>query len=126
LSNSVYINTEKNKDTYYTLKKEAGTWLRENHDGSLTDINILERFPIVTYYSGSKNRWITPYEAETKHIVEYAKYNDIQYLVVDTMDFLTYRPFLSRYLSETTLGMKKIKEFNNSDNQKVILYEFLK
>ena len=126
LSNSVYINTEKNKDTYYTLKKEAGTWLRENHDGSLADINILERFPIVTYYSGSKNRWITPYEAETKHIVEYAKYNDIQYLVVDTMDFLTYRPFLSRYLSETTLGMKKIKEFNNSDNQKVILYEFLK
>lgn len=126
LSNSVYISTEKTKDSYYKLKKEAGSWLRENHDGNILDINILERFPIATYYSGSKNRWITPYETEINHIVEYANYNDIKYLVVDTMDFLTYRPFLSKLLENTPNQMSKIQEFKNQENQKVILYEFQK
>ena len=83
----------------------------------------MERFPIVTYYSGSKTRWITPYEENISDIIRYAQYNEIEYLVVDTLDFLTYRPFLSSLLTETPEGMIFLKEFTNTQNQKVILYQ---
>ncbi len=123
LSNLVYINTESPKDAYYELKAQAGIWLKEN---SQTPPDIMERFPIVTYYSGSKHRWITPYESEIENIIEYAKYNSIDIFVVDTMDFLTYRPFLADYLVETPEWLTKLKEFTNRKGQKVILYKFPK
>lgn len=126
LSTLVYYNTEKNKDSYYEIKKEAGLWLKENSHESTTQIDILERFPIVTYYSGSKNRWITPYTNTFWDIVEYAEYNNIEYLVVDTLDFLTYRPELKDTLEQTPEWVIKLKEFTNSQNQKVILYQFKK
>lgn len=125
LSNSIYINTEKYKDKYYNLKQQAGIWLLENNI-SHTQTNILERFPIVTYYSGTKNRWITPYTDNIEDIQEYAAYNDIDFLVVDTMDFLTYRPELKKYLEITPPNMTLLKEFSNEENQKVILYQFKK
>jgi len=43
-------------------------------------------------------------------------------LVVDSMDFQTYRPSLSSYLSQTPTRFEKIKEFHNHKGQKVILY----
>ena len=86
----------------------------------------MERFPIVTYYSGNKNRWITPYETKPENIIKYAKYNDIDILVVDTMDFLTYRPFLKDFLTETPRGMERIKVFSNTRKQKIVLYKFKK
>lgn len=61
----------------------------------------MERFPIVTYYSGSKTRYITPYTDNFEDILEYGNYNNIDILVVDSMDFNTYRPALSYALTET-------------------------
>lgn len=83
----------------------------------------MERFPIVTYYSGSKNRWITPYTNNAQDIVEYAYFNNIEYLVVDTMDFLTYRPELSQLLEKTPENMILLQEFTNEKQQKVLLYK---
>jgi len=123
LSNSVYINTEKGKDAHYLLKKDAGQWINTTYENT-ENLKIMERFPIVTYYSGAKNRWITPYERETENIIKYAQYNDVDMLVVDTMDFLTYRPFLEEYLNATPNGMTKLIQFTNTKDQKVILYEF--
>jgi len=91
---------------------EAGQWLQENQI-TTKDSDIMERFPIVTYYSGSKKRWITPYTNNVTDIVEYARYNDIEFLVVDTMDFLTYRPALAYLLENTPKNMKLVKEWGN-------------
>ncbi len=125
LSALVYVNTEKQKDEYYSLKQDAWTWLHENSEYP-ESLRILERFPIVTYYSWSKTRYITPYTDEIENIHEYALYNNIDYLVVDSMDFLTYRPALSQYLENTPEGFSRKKEFTNTQWQKVILYEVKK
>lgn len=121
LSNLVYYNSEKTKDSYYALKAEAGMWLKEN---GITEesSNIMERFPIVTYYSGSKNRWITPYTNTIQDIVGYARFNDIEFLVVDTMDFLTYRPALADLLENTPENMELVQEWKKKE-QKVRVYE---
>lgn len=127
LSTSVYYNVESPKDEYYALKKEAGEWLQQSYAGEennsrLASLKIMERFPIVTYYSGSKTRYITPYSDNFEDILEYGNYNNIDILVVDSMDFNTYRPTLSYALTETPEWFEKLKEFTNQKNQKVILY----
>jgi hypothetical protein len=65
------------------------------------NLNILERFPIVTYYSGTNNRFITPYTDSLKELLIYAKFNKIDYLIVDSLDFKKYRPNLVFLLDET-------------------------
>ncbi len=122
LSTSVYYHTESPKDEYYSLKKQAGKWLQEYSQNN-PKIKILERFPIVTYYSWSKTRYITPYTSNIEDIRIYGQYNNIDILVVDSMDFLTYRPQLKRYLALTPPGFSKLKEFQNTRGQKVILYK---
>lgn len=125
LSTLVYYNTESPKDEYYRLKKTAGIWL-DTHLENTESLKIMERFPIVTYYSGSKIRYITPYTDNIADIYEYGSYNDIDILVVDTMDFQTYRPQLKEYLSETPENFSLLQEFTNSQWQKVILYQLKK
>lgn len=125
LSTLVYYNTESPKDEYYSLKQEAGEWLSRNNN-SWESLRSMERFPIVTYYSNSKTRYITPYTDNIADIYEYGIYNDIDILVVDTMDFITYRPTLSKYLEETPKGFIKLKQFENNNSQKVILYQLKK
>lgn len=125
LSTFVYANTEKPKDEYYSLKKEAWEWLY-NQSLNPETIKIMERFPIVTYYSGSKIRYITPYTPKISDVYEYGKYHGIDFLVVDTMDFQTYRPALVEYLEKTPENFTKLKEFSNTKWQKVILYQLQK
>ena len=141
LSIKVYHSIESPKDEYYSLKQEAGEWLKEYQNNEyitkcaiLSDsrkadkctqdlkLKIMERFPIVTYYSWAEYRWITPYTQNISDIHEYAQYNGLNILVVDTMDFQTYRPQLQKYLSETPKGFIQLKEFSNPKGQKVILY----
>jgi len=84
----------------------------------------MERFPVVTYYSGSRERWLTPYTSNLKNLLEYAKYHDVHYLVVDSIDFYKYRSdlrFLFDKPNEKYLGLDKIKEFEKN-GEKVILY----
>jgi hypothetical protein len=100
-----------------TVSHDSGQILTQNYD-----FDIMERFPIVTYYSGVKTRWITPYTNNPDDILTYARYNDIEMLIVDSMDFLTYRPKLASLLGETPTGFTKLKEFQNEKWQKVILY----
>jgi hypothetical protein len=85
----------------------------------------MERFPVVTYYSGTKQRWITPYTDNFDDLLEYAKYNDVDYLVVDTLDFKTYRSKLDYLLSENFehKSLHKIKTIQ-VNKEKVILYKF--
>ena len=125
LSLFVYYNIEKSKDEYYSLKQEAWEWLKQNSPSS-TPPKIMERFPIATYYSWAEYRWITPYTDDIKNIQEYALYNSLDILIVDTMDFETYRPKLKKHLWETPEWFSKLKEFSNTKNQKVILYELNK
>lgn len=125
LSTLVYYNTESPKDEYYTLKKTAWLWLKNSMEDS-TNLKIMERFPIVTYYSGSKTRYITPYTSDISDIYEYGSYRNIDMLIVDSMDFKTYRPQLVEYLEITPEGFQKIKEFSNLQWQKVILYKLEK
>jgi len=125
LSTLVYYNTESPKDDYYSLKKTAGIWLEENLENT-EKLKIMERFPIVTYYSGSKTRYITPYTNDVADIYEYGSYNDIDILVVDTMDFSTYRPELTAYLTSVPENFSLLQEFTNEQWQKVILYQLKK
>jgi hypothetical protein len=122
LSTLVYYNWEKDKDAYYSLKQEAWVWLQSNSD-TPENIKIMERFPIVTYYSWSKIRYITPYTDDIRDIYEYWVYNDIDYLIVDSMDFQTYRPELQEYLDTAPEWFTKMREFNNQEQQKVIIYK---
>jgi hypothetical protein len=86
----------------------------------------MERFPIVTYYSDSKTRYITPYSDNIADIYKYGRSNNIDILIVDSMDFATYRPQLTQYLETTPENFIKLKEFQNENSQKVILYELKK
>lgn len=122
LSTLVYYNTESPKDEYYLLKKEAGLWLQNNPVNENREVKIMERFPIVTYYSWAKTRFITPYTSDINDIYEYGSYNNLDILVVDTMDFLTYRPELKKYLETTPQDFALLQEFTNTKWQKVILY----
>jgi len=137
LSTLVYYNIEKPKDEYYSLKQEAGQWLLNFCSQEIINpycsiqkwentVSIMERFPIVTYYSGSKTRYITPFTDNIQDIYEYGVYNNIDILVVDTMDFQTYRPQLTQYLETTPKNFIKLQEFKNTQNQKVILYALKK
>jgi hypothetical protein len=125
LSILVYYNIESPKDEYYALKQEAGIWLQQNTQNP-NNLKIMERFPIVTYYSSSKTRYITPYSENIQDIYTYGTYNNVDILVVDSMDFLTYRPQLAEYLERTPENYEKLIEFNNTQGQKVILYSLKK
>jgi hypothetical protein len=132
LSTLVYYNIESPKDDYYTLKKQAWIWLQDYAASSLLTgenwekLKIMERFPIVTYYSNSKTRYITPYTDNISDIYEYWSYNNIDILVVDSMDFQTYRPELQAYATQTPENFTKLQEFVNTQWQKVILYQLKK
>jgi len=59
--------------------------------------------------------------------VEYARYHDVHYLVVDSVDFYKYRPDLQFLFDESEKkynGMEKIQEFEKN-GEKVILYRIL-
>ena len=87
----------------------------------------MERFPIVTYYSWTKQRWITPYTDKLQDIIEYAKYNNLDYLIVDTLDFKKYRQnlifLLEKKLVNNDISILKEIEYNE---QKVIIFKINK
>jgi len=117
-----YYNTFKWEDAKYIVKKIAGEWLKEND--FRTNLRIMERFPVVTYYSWSWERWLTPYTSKLENLVEYAKYHDVHYLVVDSIDFYKYRPDLQFLFDESEKkysGIEKVREFEKN-GEKVILY----
>jgi len=136
-----YYNTYETADKKYEIKKIAWTWLNENnkytnknspiipfHKGDRSNLNILERFPIVTYYSETNNRFITPYTSSLTDLLVYAKFNKIDYLIVDTLDFAKYRPKLDFLLNEKKefKWFQRIKTFKKEFNwkeQKVIIYK---
>ncbi len=125
LSTLVYFNEEKNKDEYYSLKQEAWVWMNKNIENN-ENLKIMERFPIVSYYAWSKIRYITPYTDNIWDIYEYWLFHNINYLIVDSMDFQTYRPELTKYLEETPEWFTLLREFINESWQKVIIYKLNK
>jgi hypothetical protein len=88
----------------YEVKKVAGEWIKENIEelskNDSSELKIMERFPITTYYAGIKERWLIPYTSKISNLIEYGKYNKIDLLVVDTLDFKTYRKDLSVLLNK--------------------------
>jgi len=91
-------------------------------------LNILERFPVTTYYSWTNHRFITPYTDSLKDLLIYARFNKIDYLIVDTIDFAKYRPDLKFLLDEQQdfEWLEKVKVFKKDFNwkqQKVIIYK---
>lgn len=126
-----YYNTYKVHDDRFEVKKLVGEWILWTNEkdelqyAKIWWIRVMERFPVVTYYSKSKERWLTPYTDNLADIVEYAKHNNIHVLVVDTLDFKTYRPALHDLLDETKdhewLDLLQVIEKNG---EKVILYWF--
>lgn len=130
-----YYNSHKLDDSKYTIKKHAGQWLKKNHINNNqwenSPIRILERFPIVTYYSGTQQRFITPYTSSLNDILQYSYYNNIDYLVVDSLDFRKYRPQLKYLLNEKKKfwWLKNIQVFTSEfewKTQKVIIYKIEK
>lgn len=121
-----YYNTFKWEDDLYEVKKMAWIWL-QNSDPK-ENLKVMERFPVVTYYAWSWERWLTPYTSQLESLIEYAKYNDIDYLVVDSIDFYRYRPDLRFLFDESDKKypwIKKIQEFEKN-GEKVILYQIEK
>lgn len=125
--NYVYYNWVKLEDTKYEVKMVAWEFLKDmiSTNKDKENIKILERFPIVTYYSWTKERWITPYTDNLDNLIEYARFNKIDYLVVDTLDFKTYRPKLDFLLDEDYQNKSLHKIITiQVNNEKVILYKF--
>lgn len=118
-----YYNNIKESDNKFEVKKIAWEWIKQNDFRQ--NISIMERWPIVTYYAQTKNRFLTPYTDNIKNLIKYANYNKIDYLVVDTIDFKTYRPDLWYLLDVKTdiKWLKPIKIFNKN-SEKVIIYQF--
>lgn len=127
--NHYYIEN-KNKDNYFSIKQEAWNWIRENIDSHIKqeydkwNLRVAERWPIVTYYSWTKQRWLTPYTYNLEDLKEYLTYNKIDFLVVDTLDFKKYRPLLKELLDENREfnWFERIKTFKKEE-EKVILYK---
>jgi hypothetical protein len=124
-----YNNNLSKLNEKYLLKKEAWEYLHNLYKNNLEEnknLKIMERFPIVTYYSWTLKRILTPYSDNFENIMEYARYNEIDYLVVDTMDFLTYRPQFKELLDTSNkvdwLSVDSI--FKDSSWAKVIIYRF--
>ncbi|NUJ97425.1 hypothetical protein HGA92_01400 [Candidatus Gracilibacteria bacterium] len=113
----------------YEVKKVAGEWIQENIKGlgkkDPSELKIMERFPIMTYYAGTKERWLTPYTSKISNLIEYAQYNKIDLLVVDSLDFKTYRKDLSVLLNKDikyqNLEFVKMLTLNG---EKVLIYKF--
>ncbi len=123
-----YYTYHKYDDSRYDMKKEMGLWLKQEIcKQDICKYKIMERFPIVTYYSWTKERWLTPYVDNLNDLLIYAKYNNIDYLIVDTMDFRKYRPRLDFLLDEKEEfeWLKNIKTFK-LPGKEVIIYEILK
>lgn len=121
-----YYNSFKFEDDKYEVKKIAWEWIKNND--TRKNLKIMERFPIVTYYSWTKERWLTPFTYSINNLIIYALYNNIDYLVVDSIDFKTYRPWLISLLNDSNNKydwLLKVKEFNLKW-QNVILYKILK
>lgn len=121
-----YFNTYKLADEKYEIKKIAWEYLLKNKERK--NINILERFPIVTYYSWTNHRFITPYTSYLTNLLTYSKFNNIDYLIVDTLDFAKYRPDLEFLLDEKKdfIWLEKVKVLKknfNWEEQKVIIYK---
>ena len=122
LSNYNFLNSEREKNAFYTLKKEAWVWIAENIENT-DELKILERFPFVTYYSWARWRFITPYTEDISDIEAFMRYNDIDYLIIDSMDYYTYRPALRQYLEEFPHGFQLVQEFTNDTWKKVRIVE---
>ena len=117
-----YYNTHKLDDNYREIKKEAWLYLKQKY-WEENNLKIMERFPITTYYSWTKNRFITPYTDKLENVIEYAKYNKINYLIVDSQDFKKYRQKLNYLLDENKkYNWLEIEKVFNKDNEKVIIY----
>lgn len=117
-----YYHTFSWEDAKYEVKKIAGERLKKND--FRTNLKVMERFPVVTYYAGTSERWLTPYTSKLENLVEYAKFNEINYLVVDSIDFKEYRSdllFLLEKSNEKYVWLNKIKEFEKN-GEKVILF----
>ena len=126
-----YFNTYKLADEKYEIKKIAWEWLKEYNKEKKHNLNILERFPIVTYYSWTNHRFITPYTSSLTNLLTYSKFNNIDYLIVDTLDFAKYRPKLDFLLNEEKefVWLEKVKVFKKDFNwevQKIIIYKIKK
>ncbi|MDD5213152.1 MAG: hypothetical protein PHG82_01895 [Candidatus Gracilibacteria bacterium] len=128
----IFYSENSRADSDYNIKKVAGNRIQENYskkdnDGKYfnTDTKIMERWPITTFYAGSKERWLTPYTDNLPDIIKYASYNNIDLLIVDNMDFATYRPGLKALLEgkDNYFGIEKVKEFQDWD-KKLIIYKF--
>ena len=115
----------------YSAKKNAWVWLQKNLEKEFPwkkTVKIMERFPVVTYYSGTWERWLTPY-ANQADLLAYAKANDIDVLVVDSLDFKTYRPQLAYLLDEKSILKSNLLDLIYKEQkygEKVILYKIKK
>lgn len=121
-----YINSL--DDNSYKVKKIAWEWIKENIENIKTwneTLKIMERFPITTYYAWVNERWLTPYVENVDYLLEYAKYNKIDILVVDSLDFRKYRKQINILLSDKFRynGLKMIQKFEEN-GEKVMLYQF--
>lgn len=128
LWNYTYYNTYKLDDDKYKVKKVAWERIKNNLISNPWDINnlkVMERFPITTYYSGTKERWLTPYTDDLEKILEYAKFNKIDIFVVDSLDFKKYRNNL-RYMLEDSFKNELLTRLQTFQVkwEKVILYKF--
>lgn len=123
-----YNNNLTKLNDKYLLKKQAWLYLKDKYKNSENneELKIMERFPIVTYYSWTLKRILTPYSDNFDNILEYARYNNIDYLIVDTMDFLSYRPQFKDLLdTKNKINWLKVESiFKDSEWAKVIIYKF--
>lgn len=119
-----YYNNHKLDDDRFMVKKLAWEYLRDI-DPNYRDLKILERWPITTYYSGSLSRYITPYTDELEDILEYARYRDIDYLVVDSLDFYDYRPELRYLLDDSEYEWLESIYDVSYNGERVIIYEIV-
>ena len=114
-----------NFDEQYYIKKDL--WIKLSKEVENPEkTKIMEILPTFTYYAGAEKRYNIPETDSLTNIINYAKENKIEFLVVDNLEFLEYRNWLSFLLNETKKHTwLELYDIYEKWWEKIILYKII-
>ncbi len=109
-------------DTHYGFHpyEKAGKWIQSHLP---LDSILMSRFHRISFYSARKNIPL-PY-AEYKQIIEFARYQNVNYIIIDEQIVTKVRPQLSFLLDESNVPgeLEVVYKLDNVPGYKLIIYK---
>src|SRR3989338_4641110 len=111
------LNPKYEKSDQAIEHKEAGLWLKENVQNPV----VMSRKPWVSFYSEG-NFVMLPY-ADYNETINYARYNNVEYLVIDERYIPALRPQLTFLLNEENTKDLELVYKNTDYKYKILIYK---